>query len=282
MSAEALALLTAILFAFNKIPLKRGLRFSNVISGVFVALLIDNIVSWILTILFVPLSILKTETILLFVIAGLISPSLAYFFEYMSIEKIGVSSSSPMIRSEPLFAVLGAMILLGETITFSIGAGTMLIVCGVLVLSWKRQRIGRRRDVIYPLLTGMLFGTASVIRKMGLNITNSPILGATIGLTVSLFVFVAYLLLSKDKILLNKNSLWFFSVSSICGFIGRLSLYYALGLGEVVRVEPLVGTSPLFSLLFVHLFLRDVERITAKIIIGSILVVLGGILIVAF
>ena len=39
--------------------------------------------------------------------------------------------------------------------------------------------------------------------------------------------------------------------------------------------EPLAGTAPLFVLPFTSLFLKGVEQLTGRIVIGAILIVLG-------
>jgi drug/metabolite transporter, DME family len=46
-------------------------------------------------------------------------------------------------------------------------------------------------------------------------------------------------------------------------------------LGEVSVVAPLAGTAPLFVLPFTSLFLKGVEQLTGRIVIGAILIVLG-------
>jgi len=49
----------------------------------------------------------------------------------------------------------------------------------------------------------------------------------------------------------------------------------ALSLGEVSVVTPLAGTAPLFVLPFTSLFLKGVEKLTWRVVVGSILIVLG-------
>ena len=58
-----------------------------------------------------------------------------------------------------------------------------------------------------------------------------------------------------------------------------VSIYYALDLGDVTVVIPISSTGPLFSLIFSALFLRDVERVTAKIVAGACLIISGVLLI---
>jgi len=58
-----------------------------------------------------------------------------------------------------------------------------------------------------------------------------------------------------------------------------VSIYYALDLGKVTVVIPIASTGPLFSLTLSALFLRDVEKVTPKIVIGACLIISGVLLI---
>jgi uncharacterized membrane protein len=55
----------------------------------------------------------------------------------------------------------------------------------------------------------------------------------------------------------------------------------ALTLGAVSVVVPLTGTAPIFVLLLSPLFLRDVEVLNRRVVLGTVLVVLGVYLITA-
>lgn len=58
-----------------------------------------------------------------------------------------------------------------------------------------------------------------------------------------------------------------------------VSIYYALDRGQVTVVIPISSTGPLFALTLTALFLRDVERVTIKIVIGASLIIAGLLLI---
>jgi drug/metabolite transporter (DMT)-like permease len=49
----------------------------------------------------------------------------------------------------------------------------------------------------------------------------------------------------------------------------------ALGLGTVSVVTPLTATMPIFVLFLTFAFLRGVERLTTRIVLGTLLIVLG-------
>ena len=52
---------------------------------------------------------------------------------------------------------------------------------------------------------------------------------------------------------------------------GILLVITALGIGSVITVSPLVGISPLWTMLGAVIFLRDLEQIRLQTIVGAIL-----------
>ena len=62
---------------------------------------------------------------------------------------------------------------------------------------------------------------------------------------------------------------------------GWLTLFYALSLGDAIIVAPLSNLHPVIVVVLSYLFLKDIEKITLKMIAG-ILVVLIGVLLTAF
>ncbi|PON09996.1 hypothetical protein C2W62_52460, partial [Candidatus Entotheonella serta] len=69
--------------------------------------------------------------------------------------------------------------------------------------------------------------------------------------------------------------LWYFIGAGIGENTGVCLLIVALSLGQVSVVVPLSGTAPLFVLPMTWLFLRHVEKLTWRIIMGLILIVVG-------
>ena len=59
-----------------------------------------------------------------------------------------------------------------------------------------------------------------------------------------------------------------------------LSVFFALSHGKVVIVEPLVSSNPVFTLLLTSIFLRDLESLTRRVIVGAGLTMIGTILVV--
>ena len=79
--------------------------------------------------------------------------------------------------------------------------------------------------------------------------------------------------------MLNKQCLLFYLPAGVAVSLGMVAIYYALDLGKVTVVIPISSTGPFFALTLSALFLRDVERVTLKIVIGASLIIAGVLLI---
>jgi drug/metabolite transporter (DMT)-like permease len=60
---------------------------------------------------------------------------------------------------------------------------------------------------------------------------------------------------------------------------GVTFLYLALSHAPVVNVAPVTAMNPLFSIALAQIFLRDIERLTPRILAGAILAIAGVIVI---
>jgi uncharacterized membrane protein len=282
MIAEMLAILTAFLWAIGGIGIRKGLESSNATSATVIRTTTGFVIFWILFILFIPLDSFRSEAVIYHVIAGALSGFIAEQLSNMSVKRYGISKASTIVSSRTLFSSFAAVIILGEILTLPIGVGTILIVLGVALLSFDRNDKSRWLDIrlIFPLATAFFYGIASIPQKVGVGITNSPILGATIEMSTALMVLVVYLFLSKPKLLLNRRSFSYFSLGGVFGSIGLLSLFYAFSIGNIVTLIPLISIAPLFTLFLAYFLLGGLEKITFKLIISAIFVVIGSALII--
>jgi uncharacterized membrane protein len=70
-------------------------------------------------------------------------------------------------------------------------------------------------------------------------------------------------------------------VAGVMENLGVLLVLVVLSLGQVSVVTPFNGTAPLFVLALASLLLKDVERLTGRIVLGTVLIVLGVFLLTA-
>jgi DME family drug/metabolite transporter len=274
----------ALCFSIAHILIRRGLVQSNAMTGSFISLSMSAAVLWLLFPFFAPLSALWTPASLIFVVAGIFAPGIGRTLSYVGIEKIGVARSVPIANSSPIFASIFAVIFLAEVWVLQNIVGTLLVIGGTIVLSVARPATGewRKLDVIYPLVGAMAFGASAILRKAGLDYVGIPVMAAAVTAgSAAVFSFIL-LQIRGGKVafkLTRTSAAWLFSAGLI-NTAAMLSVFYALSHGKVVIVEPLVSSNPVLTLLFTAIFLRDLEALNLRVIIGALLTVIGTILVV--
>ena len=286
MPAEFFALANAFFFALHNILTKKGLRYSNAGTALITSLAINLIFLWSVSIFFVPLESLASAGILIFVLVGLFQPGLTRFLTYKGIETLGVAITDPVRATTPLFSALFAILFLGEQVTPAILFATLVIIFGIALLSHRGGSLQQVRFlyILYPLLASFLAGFSQVLRKFGLGAVPHPFLAAAVTASSSFAVAVPTLWISgkgKESFRLDRRSLPFYLPAGIAVSLGMVSIYYALDLGKVTVVIPISSTGPFFSLILSALFLRDVEQVTARIVVGACLII-GGVLLITF
>ncbi|MFC1814456.1 DMT family transporter [Thermodesulfobacteriota bacterium] len=281
MPVELIAISSAILFSISSICIRKGLVLLRPDNAILISLFINTTTLWILTFFFVPFSYFRSPGLIIFVISGLLTPGLARFIYYTGMEKIGVSIANPLKCTAPLFAALIAIILLKEKLTIPILFETILIVFGIIIISFPKgtDKKGnwKRIYILIPLLAAFLYGAASNLRKYGLSFVPVPILGATIGATTSLITMIPTVFYRqwKYKTLKWNFAILFFICSGFLNCFGVLARFAALNGADVIFVAPLLSIEPLFVLFFTTLFLKDKERLTVSTIIGAVAIVAG-------
>src|ERR1044071_7683751 len=279
--AEFYALANAFLFALHNLFIKKALRYSNPATGVISSLLINIIFLWSVSFLFVPLSSLTSASILIFVVVGLFQPGLTRLLTYKGIDALGVAITDPIRATTPLFSAMMAIIFLGERMTVAIVLATLMIMGGITLLSWRSGSIKLPGSAIflwYPIAASALAGASQVVRKFGLAAVPHPFLAAAVTATSSFVVSILtlwYVEKSKETWKMNRECFGWFIAAGVTVSLAMTCIYYALDLGKVSVVIPLSSTGPFFSLIFTALFLRDVERVTLRIVLAASMIIAG-------
>ena len=274
----------ALCFSIAHILIRRGLIESNAMTGSFISLSITATVLWLMFPFFAPFSALWTPVSLIFVAAGIFAPGIGRTMSYVGIEKIGVARSVTVANSSPIFASLFAVIFLAEVWLPQNILGTLLVISGAIALSISKPAHGpwRKLDIIYPLIGAMAFGASAILRKTGLDYIPVPVLAAAVTAGSAALFSLALLQVRGGKAALKltrRSAGWLFS-AALFNTAATLSVFYALSYGKVVIVEPLVSSNPVLTLLFTAIFLRDLEAVNLRVIIGGLLTVTGTVLVV--
>ncbi len=284
------ALVTAITYGLDIFFVRKGLlKTPFPIVAAFITLTINLSIFLILFILFVPIDMLELKFIYVFIVAGILAPGCARALSYKGLETLGMSISTPIVNAESLFSVFMALIFLKEPMNAAIGTGILSVVTGIVLLSYEtsnknNKEISKRihyRYLFYPITASVFYGVSVFLRKLGLNIIGSPILGATLTLGTSWCLITVFLFTSRNSrglFQVKKESFYYFVLGGIATCIGWFALFHALNIGKVIIVSTIATSYSLVTLLLSYLFLRKVERLTLKIVVATILIVGGVIL----
>jgi len=278
-----LALGGALCSAAATIFIRKGLRESDPFSGFWINLVVGTISLWIAVVFTGGVGHVSLKGALFFVCAGLIGTVGGRLLRFVSIERVGASIAAALINLNPFVSSGLAILLLGEHITMPIVVGTVVIVAGTTLFSVGGRRLGvRPSQLVLPMLSATCFGVVAVLRKLGLSDTTA-VVGSAINVTTAFVAFTAFLFATgRREIMITRGwSLAHFMAAGLTENVGVFMNVVALGMGTVSVVTPLYGTAPIFVLFLAPLFLRDVERLGARVVVGTLLIVLGVYLITA-
>ena len=285
MLAILLALFASFCFAVSMILINRGVLAIDYFRGLLTNLGVNSLFLWLYVILFVERIDLWTPANLIFVLVGIFVPGVARFFIFKGMERLGASITSCLTNATPLFATVFAVTFLRERPTLTNLLGTFLIVLGITSLSWKgAAKTWRTRDLLFPLTAAFLFAARDNMVRLGLLQIESPIVGAAIAATTSFMTMsVIYAAFEEKKPLGNsvQGGFTLFAGAGFMNFLSYVFAYTALAMERVSLMSPLINGSSLFILPLSALFLKDVEKITPRII-GATLLVLWGVFLISW
>ena len=279
MSAQTLAFITSICYAAALVAARRGLVYSTPATVTLVSILMQNGLLWSAVFLTGGVHAVPWQGVLLFTVVGTFQLAVR-LLAYTGVEKIGASRSAALQSVSPLISATIAIALLRETTTLLIALGTLLVVGGIILISWKpeRQFSGFRRwHLLLPLSAACLTGINHPIRRYVLTLADEPLFFSALMGTVSLVCFLTYFAISPDapRLVWNRKGILPFLATGIFETMSILCIITALSIGDVVVVAPIASSYPVWSLLGARIFLRDVEPIHGKTVLG-ILSVVGG------
>jgi len=280
---ELLAFIAAAAFGAAVVASKVGLREMSPLGGATVSVPTTALLLWCLAPLFLDASGWNNDAALIFALIGLFFPALVTLLNFEANSRMGPIVASTVASVTPLFAVAGAIVLLGETPTLRAALGIAAVVLGVMTLSVSGR--GVRRDwplwvVLIPLAGAMVRGSAQALAKFGLALWPSWFAAALIGYTVSAAIILMFAFGPgrSRRSAYRENAVFWFALAGALNGAAVLLMYAALNSGTVTVVASIIAVYPAFTLLLSALFLHD-EKITSFVLAGMILTLAGIILV---
>lgn len=277
---KLLALATAITFGLAPVVLKMAFRRGgNTSVGMLVGLLVAVPITF-APVAFVGLRLaeLTPAAILAFILGGLAGNAVGRRWNYESINLLGASRATAIRASSPVITAVLAAALYDEPVTPLRLAAILAIVAGAVLVTWQPgsdRRAWLGIGVLYAFLSAVSYGVRPLFLKFGLQQADLPLEAACIGAVVAL----AWGLATEDRSALRlgrlDRSLALFALGGALVATGLMTLTFGLAGGLVSVVYPITASAPLFTLVFTAIFLRGVELLNIRIILGVLAVVFG-------
>lgn len=285
-----LALVGALLIAVQVICIRIGTATGRSQDALVVVLVVNlGVIVPLALVVHFPTYVLDTAALLAFVGAGLVGTVLGRAFQYAAIERIGASRCEPIKASQPLHAALLAVVFLGESLSWVVFGGIVLIVVGIVLMSRvSTRRFDREydyvswRELALPLAAAFCFGVEPILAKTGMAAGTPPLVGLAVKTVAATVVFMAYLrarnALPTSSLLASTSVRWY-AAAGVANTAFLLVYYAALSIAPVALVVPLTQTSLLFVVVLSVVFLQHLERVTPRLVVATVFVLVGTVLV---
>ncbi len=277
------ALLAALAYSYSVVLVRKRLQESNFFSVALVITVTGNIILWPIALLFTNLRTVNLEGIFFFAIAGILAPGIARLLYFKGMEVVGAALNASIFATYPMYVSIFAVLFLSETLALENWLGIICIVVGVVFIerSLSKPIIGSKRplkkSLVFPILATLARALSAIIRKHGLNIYNEPFLGVAIGYSSTLLLYLPILFSSyttRGSMFSGKDFRLFWKIGVYMS-LGWILAFYSLSHERVSIVTPLMQTQPMFILFFAYLYLKELEHISVKLVISTLLIVIG-------
>jgi drug/metabolite transporter (DMT)-like permease len=196
----------------------------------------------------------------------------------------------PVANINPLWAVLLAWLVVHEPLTWSLLAGAVLVVAGIVLISRPAGRVAagnplgqkaRRTGLLLALATSVLWAFGFIALKLGTAGIHSVVANSA-RQPMAMVILLGLTLAQgrwRDFRRLDRRSWALIIIASFVGTaVGTLLFIMAIQMAGAGRTAVLTASSPVMALPFSVLWLQ--ERPTRWTLLGTLLTVIGIALVV--
>lgn len=276
--------------AFNR----RARTGFSVYWSTFILLLVSAAILAIASFLTEDVSLLleaKPSVYVNFGLAGLIHFFLGWTLLTISQNRVGAARTGALVGATPLFATLVAILAFEEFLSLPVLTGIVTVVTGVYLVSVSRKNgtnpVSKTwRDSLFGLGTALCFAISPIFIRGGLDTLPSPLLGVTIGMSISALTYGALLLYRREPFFqsaIPRDAMVFQLAAGVFVGLSTWARWIALNLAPVAVVMALGRLNvPVVILLSLLLVGQREEQVTARIWLGATLIVVGSLALIFF
>ena len=286
MIGEALALLGAGAYGLAGLSILRGQATARGDNGVFLSVVVTAALSCLLWLVAgrVPLRAVLTggglPSLGIFALAGLASIVLGRMTMYRATVALGAVRASLLRRLTPVFAILFAVVLLGEVPRASTLLGGAVILGGVL-LYLAPSKAGSRPLPPWGLAIGgasaLFYALSYILRRMGLDGVPDAALGTCLGaLTGGVWMMAAAALRPGRGVraLILDRGPWHWLTAAALS-VGQILQFFALQSASVAAVSILGALEVVFTALLIVLFQPSEPVARGRFLLAAALALTG-------
>ena len=219
----------------------------------------------------------RWEAFAWFSILGVMNYSINRWIFYTGMNVVGPSRHITITSMVPLPSLFLAFIFLGEMPGGWVLLGTVLVVLGVVTVSYEPSG-GRwfRAGVGWSLMSMLMLVASAFMRKEGMSYMAAPALLTAWSALVAIPTSegLRHFLPARYFEWGSKRYLPLLIFGTALNGLMQILINLALQ-GKLSLAVPILSSTPVFALCLSALFLRNIERLNARVVMGVFIAVLG-------
>lgn len=227
---------------------------------------------------------LTPEMAVVFVMSGILGSGLGRFMLSHVIRLIGAGLAHAVKSASPVTAAVFSVVFLGEQLTPLLGIGIVIVVLGLIMLTYTdsdNYAAAVSTTAALSLLLVLWFGVTPVVRKFGISALDAPLLPALLVNFAAGFLVGVAMSVRNDPGQLRRavtdRARWYLLLTGVC-WTGAIGAYFlALSLADAVIVVPIFNSSPLFTVILGIILLDEPAR--PMTLLGAVVTVVGVVII---
>ena len=236
------------------------------------------------------ISSLSTEALGWILVLGILGYPMARLFIITAISMVGAARAVPMAGLQPVVAFTLGVILLGERPDLLVIVGTPVIVVGLLLVVMPRRGANsgdgvvnvRRLGYLLAIGSAATFASRDTISRHVVTDLSDPLVSAGLALAIggTILAVILHRQVARSVMTVPRKYLLICALAGVFQGLAVASLFQALSRAPVTVVSPIYASQPLITLILAHFFLKRLEAIDFLLALGTMVSVVGVILVI--
>lgn len=193
----------------------------------------------------------------------------AYLSLYKGMERGRVSVVSPIVSAYPVITVILSMVILSEAVRAQQAVATMLIVAGLMLLTYRPQN-SDRRDVGFALMSMVIYGISVFVFGYLIRAT-SWIFALALSRVLCWTIMFSFMRIKQVQLRLSSPVLLLVIITGIIEIGGTIVYSIGLSISPISLISVISSTYPLIAILLAWIFMHEqINRIQMAGILGVI------------